>query len=243
MGDRKEADALPGTSNGDPSGVKLQSLEIETALVPLQSELSELRRQVNDQGRQNSKDMIVFEGTAIKLQEGETERALLQRVVKTFWGLELKGFNDSNAVDEIKQVHLRKGGQEKEKWRLTAKFLNLCKDSSFFKILHTPPNLSQSGASGLTLYRHLHTVTPNDNSLSFIARQMRKAKEINRFIFDSSSGRLKVTFPDGNRQTFSEKDDLLARCSPSLYNKLSHLDKVWKRHSPSPRPRSSRKRT
>ena len=228
------------TPPGEDNGVKLQSLELETALVPIRSELSALRRQVNDQGRQNSKDMIVFEGTAIRPQEGETDRAALQRVVKTHWGLDLKGFNDSNAVDEIKMVHLRKKGQEK--WRLTAKFLNLCNGSSFHTILHTRPELSQSGASGLTLYRRLHRVTPNDNSLSFIARQMRKANEINRFIFDSGSGRLKVTFTQGGtRETFSESEDLLARCSPRLFNEITEKNKVWKRHGAPCRKSHSRK--
>ena len=238
LGDRAAADTLPGGSNGDSPGVKLQSLEIETALVPIHSQLSELRRQLNDQGRQNSKDMIAFEGTALKPQEDETDRATLQRVVKTYWDVDLKGF-DGRSVDEVKMVHLRKKGQEK--WKMTAKFLNLCNGSSFHTILHTRPNLSQSGASGLTLYRRLHTVTTNDKSLSFIARQMRKANEIDRFVFDSGSGRLKVTFPDGNRQTFSESSDLLARCSQPLFNELTEKDKAWKRHSPCPRPRSRKK--
>ena len=216
--DRTEADTLPGGST------RLQSEAIETALVPVNSELAALRRQLNDQGRQTSKDEIVFEGTAVRPKENETERQTLQRVVKTYWGLDLKGF-EGNHVDEIKQVHWLPC-KNPEKRRLLAKFLNLYNGSNFHKILHTRPELSTSGE---TLYRRLHQQTKNDRRLSFISRQMRGAKEISRFDFDSVSGRLKVTFPDGTRQTFSEASDLLARCSPHLVNKIAQLDKEWKR--------------
>ena len=137
--DRAAADTPSGGSTG------LQTLAIETALVPVNSELAALRRQLNDQGRQTSKDEIVFEGTAVRRVEGETERQLLQRLVKTYWGLDLKGF-ESNHVDEIKQVHWLPGkSEEKEPKRLLAKFLNLYNGSSFHKILHTKPKVPASG--------------------------------------------------------------------------------------------------
>lgn len=218
--DRAEADTPSGGSTG------LQTLAIETALVPVNSELAALRRQLNDQGRQTSKDEIVFEGTAVRRVEGETERQLLQRLVKTYWGLDLKGF-ESNHVDEIKQVHWLPGkSEEKEPKRLLAKFLNLYNGSSFHKILHTKPKVP---ASGETCYRSLHKQTRNDIRMSFIVRQMRKAKEVSRFDFDSVSGRLKVRFPDGSKQTFSEASDLLARCSQQLVNEIARLDKEWKK--------------
>ena len=216
--DRTVADTSPGEST------RLQAMAIETALVPVNSELAALRRQLNDQGRQTSKDEIVFEGTAVRPKENETERQLLQRVVKTFWDIDLKGF-EGNHVDEIKQVHYLPS-RNQEKKRLLAKFLNLSNGSNFHKILHTRPEASTSGE---TLYRSLHRQTRNDKRLSFIARQMREAKEISRFVFDSVSGRLKVTFRDDGRQTFSEASDLLARCSPHLVNKIAQLDKEWKR--------------
>ena len=226
------ADTPPGGSNGS-----FQSLAIETALVPIQSELAEIRRQINDQGRQTSKDEIVFEGTALRPLENETERQTLQRVVKTHWGLDLKGFEDSH-VDEVKQVHwLPTENQEKKV--LLAKFLNLSKGSNFHKILHTRPELS---TPGVTLYRRLHQQTKNDKRLSFIARKMKEAKEITKFVFDSVSGRLKVTFPgDETRQTFSEASDLLARCSPALVSQIAALDKKRKRRSGPKGLRSPRK--
>ena len=128
--DRTAADTLPGGSTG-----LLQNLAIQTALDPIRNDLANLQRQVNDQGRQTSKDEIVFEGTAVRLEENETERQLLQRLVKTHWGLDLKGFED-NHVDEIKQVHWLPS-QNQERKRLLGKFLNLSRGSNFHKILHT----------------------------------------------------------------------------------------------------------
>ena len=217
--ERTAADTSPGGSKG-----LFQTLAIETALVPITSELAKLQRQVNDQGRQTSKDEIVFEGTAVRPKENETERQLLQRLVKTYWGLDLKGF-EGNHVDEIKQVHWLHTEESQEKKKLLAKFLNLSNGSNFHKILHNRPEFP---TSGVTLYRSLHQQTRNDKRLAFLSRQMRGAKEITRFIFDSVSGRLKVTFPDGTRHTFSEASDLLARCSPQLVKEIAELDKKWK---------------
>ena len=204
----------------------LTSMAIEAALVPLQNELAGLRRELHDQGRQNSKDCIVFEGTALKPKENETDRATLLRVVSTYWKLELQDW-------EVKQVHFLKSGQEK--WRMVAKFNRLDRGSTFREILHNRPEMA---GSGLTLYRRLHTVTKNDRRLGFIARQMRKAKELTSFVFDSGSGRLKATFPGQKEsESFSEASDLLARCSPALNNKIAVLDKAHKRRKADARSR------
>ena len=227
-GDRMEVDTPPGGN----TGVALHSTAIETALVPMQTELAALTRQVNDQGRQTSKDEIVFEGTAVRPKENETELQTLQRILKTHWDLDLI----VHPLSEIKQIHFLPSGN-KEKPKLLAKFLNLFKGSNFHQILHTRPKFPNSG---VTLYRRLHTQTRNDNRLSFISRQMRKDGEITRFVFDSVSGRLKVTFPDGTRQTFSEASDLLARCTPRLFDKITQLDKGWKRRPGLPGPRSGK---
>ena len=217
MGDTPSGEA-PERAGSLPT---LHSVAIEAALVPLQTELAGLRRQLNDQGRQNSKDCIVFEGTALEPKENETVRTTLLRVVSTYWGVTLQDW-------EVKQVHFLKSGQEK--WRMVAKFNRLDRGSAFHEILH---NSAKVEGTGLTLWRHLHTVTKNDRRLGFIARQMRKAKEIERFVFDSVSGRLKVTFPGQKEsQSFSEASDLLARCSPTLNSKIADLDKAHKRRKP-----------
>ena len=210
-----------------PPQPALTSLAIEAALVPLQTELAGLRRELHDQGRQNSKDCIVFEGTALEPKENETERATLRRVVSTFWKLELQDW-------EVKQVHYLKSRQEKW-WRMVAKFNKLDRGSTFREILHNQPKME---GSGLKLYRQLHTVTKNDRRLGFIARQMRKAKELTSFVFDSGSGRLKATFPGQKEsESFSEASDLLARCSPALNNKIADLDRAHKRRKADARSR------
>ena len=222
-GDRTGADTSPGGSKGD----NLCSSELQKALGPIRNELAELRRQVNDQGRQTSKDEIVFEGTAVMPQEGETPLATLRRIVSSFWERDLKDC-------EVKQVKLRKRGEDK--WRLQAKFNELHSDSAFHQILHNQPLLPHGGP---TLYRSMLMVQKNDKRLAFICREMKRAQEIKHFVFDSVSGRPRVTFPDGNRQSFSEASDLLARCSHTLVKKIAKLDKDQKRRS-RPRPRSGK---
>ena len=186
---------------------------IETAIVPVQDKLDRLQRQVNDQGRQTSKDCIAFEGAALKPLPDELFKDTCIRVVKEGWGLSLM-------ESELKQVKLYPKGEQGDKYRMVAKFNNCFKGSNFYNILTNKPKVPN-------LFRSLHLVTKNDHRLDFIARRMRKAKELDSFIWHYVSGRLKVTFNDKekSRESFSEADALFLRCSERLKRELNDLDK------------------
>ena len=52
----------------------------------LKNDIARLQDQVDDQGRQTSKDNIVFEGTAVTKRDGELEVDALIRIVRMGWG-------------------------------------------------------------------------------------------------------------------------------------------------------------
>ena len=189
---------------------------IEVALIPMQAKIDGLEKQVNDQGRQTSKDCIVFEGNALKpLPGGELKKDTCIRIVKEGWGLTLQEW-------ELKQVHLHQKGKT-DWYRMVAKFNQCFEGSNFYKILTKKAQVS----SGKKLYRSLHLVTRNDHRLDWIARKMRAAKELESYIWHYASGRLKVTFSDEKktRESFSEADALFSRCSERLKAELNALDK------------------
>ena len=200
---------------------------VETAIIPLQEELARLKQQVNDQGRQTSKDCIAFEGTALKPLPGEKAKDTCVRVVEEGWGLCL-------VESELKQVKLHKKGNQGDKYRMVVKF-NQCWDGSSFHHILT------NKAKEPNLFRSLHLVTQNDHRLSWIARKMREAKELDSFIWHFVSGRLKVTFNDENktRESFSEADALFSRCSERLKAELNALDKKARERSQHGKSQSS----
>ena len=203
--------------------IQMGEVNLEAKLIAVYDRLDRLEKRVNDQGRQTSKDCIVFEGTALKpLCKEELWKDTLKRVVRSGWGLFLL---DS----EIKQATLYKKGKlgDKDKYRMVAKFNQCWEGSNFYKILTRPPVKPK----GESLWRSLHLVTANDHRLDFIARQMKKHGEIKSFIWHYVSGRLKVTYPDdcprdNKRETFSEADDLLDRCSERLKGEIAAKDKA-----------------
>ena len=192
---------------------------IETAIVPVQDKLDRLQRQVNDQGRQTSKDCIAFEGAALKPLPDELFKDTCIRVVKEGWGLSLM-------ESELKQVKLHPKGKPGDKYRMVVKFNQCWAGSNFHQILTKKPKVPN-------LFRSLHLVTRNDHRLDWIARRMRKAGELDSFIWHYVSGRLKVTFPpripahpdNMIRESFSDADALFERCSQRLKNELNDLDK------------------
>ena len=190
---------------------------VEAAIIPLQNKVDALKRQVDDQGRQTSKDCIVFEGNVLKpLHDKELHKDTCIRVVQKYWGLTLQEC-------ELKQVKLQRKGTKANYYRMVAKFNQCWEGSNFHEILTNKAKVSK----GENLWRSLHLVTQNDHRLSWIARQMRKEGELHSFIWHYVSGRLKVTYPGEKqeRESFSDADALFAQCSERLQDKLRALDK------------------
>ena len=179
--------------------------------------LARLQAQVNDHGRQTSKCSIVFEGTVVKKLDKELPRDTLDRVVHIGWGFAPKEW-------EVADVKIHSKGRDGKIFRMLAFFNARYEGSTFHRILTTKPAVSGNG----TLFRRLHMVTDNDHRMDFIARHMRKAGELKSFIWAFSSGRLKVTFPNGNRRTFSEAKALYAECSKRLQAMIDAKDKAQK---------------
>ena len=179
----------------------------------LKSAVVAVQDQLDDQGRQTSKDNIVIEGTAVaKLSDEELPVDVAIRVIRMGWGLTM-------VRDGFKTVKFetRRSGKN----RILAKFNQVWEGSIFHKIITTRPvELSQG-----TLFRHLHLRTANDKTMDFVARNMKKAGELKDFIWHYVSGRLKVTFPNGKRKTFSAARALRKCCSPQLLRELKAKDK------------------
>ena len=177
----------------------------------LKNDIARLQDQVDDQGRQTSKDNIVFEGTAVTKRDGELEVDALIRIVRMGWGLIL----DREVLKHVKFQPRRSG-----KNRILAKFNQVWEGSNFHKILTTKPVVSQG-----TLFRELHLRTANDRTMDFVARNMKRTGELKSFIWHYVSGRLKVTFPTGKRKTFTSARALRKECSQRLLSELDTKDK------------------
>ena len=184
---------------------------MEKEIDAVKSEVARLQDQVNDQGRQSSKDNIVIEGTAVTKRDGELPIDALIRIVRMGWGLDL----DPNGAKQVKFQSRRSG-----KNRILAKFNQVWEGSIFFKILTTRPVVSKG-----TLFRSLHLLTAEDKTMDFIARNMKRVKELESFIWHYASGRLKVTFPNKTRKTFSTARALRKECSQRLLSELKAKDK------------------
>ena len=187
------------------------------AIEAVETGLARLQAQVNDHGRQTSKCSIVFEGTVVKKLDKELPRDTLDRVVHTGWGFAPKEW-------EVADVKIRPKGRDNKNFRMIAFFNARYEGSTFHRILTTKPAVSGKD----TLYRRLHMVTDNDHRMDFIARTMRREGELKSFIWVFSSGRLRVTFSNGNRRNFSEAKDLYAMCSERLQAKIDAKDKNQK---------------
>ena len=177
--------------------------------------LARLQAQVNDIGRQTSKCSIVFEGSLVKLLDKELPKDALFRIVHMGWGF-------VPADWEVADAKIHQQGRT-GKFRMLGFFNARYEGSTFHRILTTRPK-----APGGTLYRRLHMVTPNDHRMNFIARTMKKGDELKNFIWHFASGRLKVTFKNDDRRTFSEAKDLYAKCSERLQAKIDAEDKAQK---------------
>ena len=184
---------------------------MEEKIKDLQNDIARLQDQVNDQGRQTSKDNIVFQGTAVTVQDGELPVDALIRIVRMGWGLIL----EREGLKQVKFQPRRSG-----KNRILAKFNQVWEGSNFFKILTIKPVVSEG-----TLFRKLHLRTANDKTLDFVARNMRRTGELKSFIWHYVSGRLKVTFPNDKRMTFSSARALRKKCSQRLLSELKTKDK------------------
>ena len=194
-----------------------QSKVAMEAIEEVKAGLACLQAQVNDVGRQTSKCSISFEGTAVRKLEEELPKDTLNRLVHLGWGFTPKEW-------EVADVKIRSKDKAGKKFRMLAFFNARYEGSTFHRILTTKPAVSGEG----TLFRRLHMVTDNDHRMDFIARHMRKAGELKSFIWAFSSGRLKVTFPNGNRRTFSEAKALYAECSERLQAMIDAKDKAQK---------------
>ena len=184
---------------------------MEQEMEAIKSDLARLQDQVDDQGRQTSKDNIVFEGTAVTKRDGELPKDALIRIVRMGWKLTL----DEEGLKQVKFQPRRSG-----KNRILAKFNQVWEGSIFYKILTTRPVVSEG-----TLFRKLHLLTANDNTMDFVARNMRRTGELKSFIWHYVSGRLKVTLPNGKRKTFSTARALRKECSQRLLSELKAKDK------------------
>lgn len=196
-------------------------MAIEASLVEIRSDIAQLQAQVNDQGRQTSKDEISFEGTALKPLDDEKPIETAKRVIQSCWNLVLRDW-------EVKQVKLHKKNKTDDKYRMNVKFNQLYEGSKFHTILTTKPVEPTWGG---TIFRRLLLVTKNDNRLDFIVRNMLRKQEVTSFIWHYVSGRLKVTFKGGKRQTFSEADVLFSKCSHRLQEELRGKDRVRRSRS------------
>ena len=184
------------------------------AIEQLQSDLARLQDQVNDQGRQTSKDCIVIEGTAVKVLDKELPKDTLIRTVRLGWGLIL----EEEGIKQVK-ITLKRSGKN----RMLAKFNQCWEGSIFHRIITNRPDASEHLPG--TLFRHLHLTTPNDHTMDFVARNMKRTGELKSFIWHYVSGRLKVTFPDGKRKTFSTARALRSECSERLLGELKAKDR------------------
>ena len=195
------------------SGELLGQDEMDQEIEALKSAVVAVQDQLDDQGRQTSKDNIVIEGTAVaKLSDEELPVDVAIRVIRMGWGLTM-------VRDGFKTVKFetRRSGKN----RILAKFNQVWEGSIFHKIITTRPDELSQG----TLFRHLHLRTSNDKTMDFVARNMKKAGELKDFIWHYVSGRLKVTFPNGKRKTFSSARALRKCCSQQLLSELKAKDK------------------
>ena len=195
---------------------------MEQEMESVKSDLARLQDQVDDQGRQTSKDNIVFEGTAVTKRDGELPKDALIRIVRMGWKLTL----DEEGLKQVKFQPRRSG-----KNRILAKFNQVWEGSIFYKILTTRPVVSEG-----TLFRKLHLLTANDNTMDFVARNMRRVGELKSFIWHYASGRLKVTLPNGKRKTFSTARALRKECSQRLLSELKAKDRKRSQQGGEPEP-------
>ena len=182
----------------------------------LETDLARLQAQVNDIGRQTSKCSIAFEGSLVKkVTDKELPKDMAFRLINTGWGIVAKEW-------EVADAKLRRVGKT-EKFKLLVFFNARYEGSTFFRIITNKP-----AVSGGTLFRSLHKVQPNDHRLDFIARTMKKEGELKHFIWHYASGRLKVTFANDDRRTFTEAKDLYAKCSERCRARIDAEDKAQK---------------
>ena len=95
---------------------------MEQEMESVKSDLARLQDQVDDQGRQTSKDNIVFEGTAVTKRDGELPKDALIRIVRMGWKLTL----DEEGLKQVKFQPRRSG-----KNRILAKFNQVWEGSIF----------------------------------------------------------------------------------------------------------------